>query len=52
MIIKFRVYGISRGTRKLTRTLTLIKKKTRSQAIYITLSLFAMQLINFLYLHE
>jgi hypothetical protein len=53
MVVKFRVCGISRGARKLIWTLMLIKKrKTRSQAIYITLSLFAMQLINFLYLHE
>ena len=31
MVVNFRIRGISRGTRKLTRTATLIKKKRREK---------------------
>jgi len=29
MVVNFKAHGISRGTRKLARTLTLIKKKRK-----------------------
>jgi hypothetical protein len=42
MIVNFRICGINRGTRKLTRTPTLIEKKRKKKDMFMTMRLLAM----------